>query len=88
MKRTTITYIVAIGLLLCSCQSTDKKALKAARLTVESTEALHQMDLKEAQKKYNQAQEIIRKYDNHKRQHKFDSLYRAYRNIEMDKIKE
>lgn len=78
----------AYGLFVCifcaciSCNSMSKDARKAAKLTNESIRQMHELKLKEAEKTFNKAHEIIQKYEENRKSEEFFREYQRYRDNE------
>ena len=79
-----LTYVlfVCVFCICISCSSMKKDARKAAKLTNESIRQTHELKLKEAEKTFSKAQEIIQKYDKKGKSEEFLREYRRYRDNE------
>ena len=75
----SILILPVVLMLAVSCGGVDSDAKKAASLTNKSIEKTNQLKLEEAEKLYRKSQEIIRKYESHRKREKFSKLYRQYR---------
>ncbi len=60
----------------------SKDARKAAKLTNESIRQMHELKLKEAEKTFNKAHEIIQKYEENRKSEEFFREYQRYRDNE------
>lgn len=78
-KISKYTVLALLTFLLFACGGINSDAKKAAKLTHKSIEQSVNMDFEKSEKNYRKAQEIIRKYDGHKKSEKFHKLYRKYR---------
>ena len=78
-KQTKYVFFLGIMVFFVACGGVDSDAKKAADLTNKSIEQMGEMKLKEAQKSYQEAQEIIGKYKEHKKADDFNKRYREYR---------
>ncbi len=75
----SILILPVVLMLAVSCGGVDSDAKKAASLTNKSIEKTNQLKLEEAEKLYRKSQEIMRKYESHRKWEKFSKLYRQYR---------
>lgn len=79
-KKTYSLFIALLFLCFISCRSgVESDAKKAAELTNKSIEQSMQLELKKAEDSYLKAQEIKRKYENHKKSEEFNALFMEYR---------
>jgi hypothetical protein len=79
-----LTYALFAGVFCAcvSCNSMKRDARKAAKLTNESIRQTHELKLKEAEKTFNKAQEIIQKYEENRKSEDFFREYQRYRDNE------
>ena len=75
----SIVALSAVFMPAVSCGSVNSDAKKAASLTNKSIEKTSQLKLEEAEKLYKKSQEIIKKYESHRKWEKFSKLYQQYR---------
>jgi hypothetical protein len=85
---------LAYGIFVCifcaciSCNSMSKDARKAAKFTNESIRQMHELKFDEAEKSFNKAQKIIRKYNENGKFEDFLPEYRRYRDKERRRVSE
>lgn len=82
--RKIILYVsvLVFAVAFISCGGVNSDAKKAANLTNKSIEQSLDLDFEKAEKSYKKAQEIILKYEGHKKSEKFNQLYQEYRDKE------
>lgn len=71
--------LLGLVIFITSCGGVSSDAKKAAKLTNKSIEKTGELKLQEAEKLYKKSQEIIKKYDSHRKSEKFNKLYQKYR---------
>ena len=81
-KILSYTSMLLFTVTFLSCGGVNSDAKKAANLTNKSIEQSMDLNFEKAEKSYKKAQEIIQKYEEHKKSEKFQQLYREYRDKE------
>lgn len=72
-------WIALILMISVSCGRVKSDAKKAAKYTEQSLIKTNQMKMKDAEKYFLKSQQIIQKYESHKKADKFYDLYQQYR---------
>ncbi len=79
--------LLPLFIVLFGCGNVKSDAKKAAKLTHKSIEQAAALKLEESEKTYKKAQKLIKKYNGHKREDKFQLFYKEHRDAEMIKRK-
>lgn len=74
-----VAIVVLLLALNISCGRVKSDAKKAAKYTNKSIERTNQLKLKDAEKYFLKSQEIVQKYESHRKSDKFYNLYQQYR---------
>ena len=80
-KRTLFSFcsLFILCIWMTSCAGIDSDAKKAAKLTNKSIEQTSELKFDEAKASFEKAQQIIHKYEQHKKSAEFQELYKKYR---------